>query len=156
MSCIYLNIYSMAAHMIHSSVYNAVSMLVAVSPRVGSRRGDGDEHSQRCEGSRTKPLIPYWAGTCPQIPGLAHSAAGRGWAVVPEFGKKVISTTVSHKTYTGFCCFVLLWIYHQLMVISDSYLLIFINVNKLSLGQMYLCPIVSDVVLKGMLKSTIA
>ena len=49
---------SVATHMIHSNVYSTMGMLVADSLRMGCRVGDGDEYSQRCEVSRTKPLIP--------------------------------------------------------------------------------------------------
>ena len=56
--CTYLHSDSVATHMIHSNVYSAMRILVASSLRMGCRLGDGDEYSQRCEVSRTKPLIP--------------------------------------------------------------------------------------------------
>ena len=57
-SLVALYIDSVATHMIHSNVYSTMRMLVAGSLRMGCRLGDGDEYSQRCEVSRTKPLIP--------------------------------------------------------------------------------------------------
>ena len=58
-ACTYLHSDSVATHI------STMRMLVAGSLRMGCRLGDGDEYSQRCEVSRTKPLIPCWAGACP-------------------------------------------------------------------------------------------
>ena len=93
-ACTYLHSDSVATHMMHSNVYSTMRMLVAGSLRMGCRLGVGDEYSQRCEVSRTKPLIPCWAGACPQLPDTPHSAAERVWAVAPEYGNNFISTTV--------------------------------------------------------------
>ena len=49
---------SVATHMIHRNVYSTMKMLAAGSLRMGGRLGDGDEYNQRCDVSRTKPLIP--------------------------------------------------------------------------------------------------
>ena len=99
-ACTYLHSDSVATHMIHSNVYSTMRMLVADSLRMGCRLGDGDEYSQRCEVSRFKPLIPCWAGACPQLPDTPHSATERVWAVAPEYGRNFISITVHlHDQY---------------------------------------------------------
>ena len=52
--------------------------------------------------------------------------------------------------YKLLLCFVLLWLYHQPLVIPVSNLPISFRVTSQALGQSYDCPSACEVILKGM------